>query len=133
LPAPYNAHPVNAAAAIATLEMLKNPEVYKQIDDVSNRLYKGLEKLFTEKSITHVLVKNASAFCSYFMEKEPGDLHDVLENHDFGFDLRYRRALIEKGIYQIPIACKQGSISYAHTNDDIDKTLEITREVLKSI
>jgi len=129
----YNAHPVNAAAAIATLEMLKNPEVYKQIDDVSNRLYKGLEKLFTEKSITHVLVKNASAFCSYFMEKEPGDLHDVLENHDFGFDLRYRRALIEKGIYQIPIACKQGSISYAHTNDDIDKTLEITREVLKSI
>ncbi|MEP7374674.1 MAG: aspartate aminotransferase family protein [Chitinophagaceae bacterium] len=128
----YNAHPVNAAAAIATLEMLKNPEIYEHIDAVSNRLYAGLLKLFTEKGIPNVLVKNASAFCVYFMENEPADLHDILEHHDFSYDLRYRKALIEKGIYHIPVACKQGSVSYSHTNDDIDKTLEITREVLKS-
>ena len=59
------------------------------------------------------------------------DWHDILEHHDFEYDLKYRRALIEKGIYHIPVACKQGSVSYAHTNEDIDKTLEITREVLQ--
>ncbi len=42
----YNAHPVNAAAAVATLEMLKNPEVYEHIMTVSDKLYTGLEKLF---------------------------------------------------------------------------------------
>ncbi|MGZ8558109.1 MAG: aspartate aminotransferase family protein [Chitinophagaceae bacterium] len=127
----YNAHPVNAAAAIATLEQLKNPDVYKHISAVSNKLYTGLEKLFIEKGIPTFLARNASAFCVYFMEKGPADLHDILEHHNFDYDISYRKALIEKGIYHIPIACKQGSVSYAHTNDDIDKTLEVTRQVLK--
>ncbi len=47
------------------------------------------------------------------------------------YDLKYRKALIEKGIYHIPIACKQGSVSYAHTKEDIDKTLEITERCIK--
>jgi glutamate-1-semialdehyde 2,1-aminomutase len=44
-----------------------------------------------------------------------------------------RKALIKKGIYNIPIACKQSSVSYAHTDEDIDKTLEITWQVLKEM
>ena len=59
------------------------------------------------------------------------DWHDIAEHHDMKFDLRYRKALIEKGIYQFPLPTKQGSISAAHTEADIDKTLEATREVLQ--
>ena len=129
----YNAHPVNAAAAIATISMLQNRDVFHQISAVSDQLYTGLEKLFFEKGVTTKLAKNASAFCLYFMEKVPADLHDILENHNHDFDLRYRRELIKNGIYHIPVACKQGSVSYAHTPSDIDLTLDITREVLKSI
>ncbi|HVU83476.1 MAG TPA: hypothetical protein VHC50_01460, partial [Puia sp.] len=65
--------------------------------------------------------------------KAPDDLHDILENHDFKYDITYRKALIEKGIYHFPIPCKQGSVSYAHSEEDIDNTLEATREVLKTI
>ena len=96
-----------------------------------NELYSGLEKLFYEHGIPHVLSKNASAFCVYFMENPPADLHEILEQHDFDFDLQYRKDLITHGIYHIPIPCKQGSISYAHTQDDIDRTLEVTRQILK--
>lgn len=129
----YNAHPVNAAAAISTLKILNNPAIYQSIQQKSNRLYNGLTQVFKEKSIPVSLAYNASAYCLYFSEKLPVDLHDILENVDFALDLKYRKALIEKGIYQIPIACKQGSISYAHTDTDIDKTLEITREVLNEM
>ena len=129
----YNAHPVNTAAAIATVEILNNPDVYKKIATISNRLYIGLEQLFAEKSIAAVVSRNASAYCVYFTEKIPADLHDILENVDASFDLKYRRALIGKGIYNIPITCKQGSISYSHTEEDIDKTLEVTREVLLAL
>lgn len=129
----YNAHPVNASAAIATLTMLKNPDIYKHIEAVSDQLYTGLESLFAEKGIPNLLARNASAFCLYLLDKMPADLHDILEHHDFDFDLQYRKALIKKGIYHIPIACKQGSVSYAHSHSDIDKTLEITRQVLKNI
>lgn len=129
----YNAHPINTAAAIATLEVLQNPEIYKHISKVSNLLYQGLETLFDEKGIPAVIARNASASCTYFCNNAPQDVHDILENHDFDLDLRYRKALIERGIYQIPIACKQNSISYAHTEEDIYHTLEITKQVLEKL
>ncbi|HLA57761.1 MAG TPA: aspartate aminotransferase family protein [Puia sp.] len=127
----YNAHPINTAAAIATIEILKNPAVYDHIEKMSNQLYRGLKTLFKESGISYALSSNASAFCVYFCEKRPTDLHDILENHDFAYDIAYRTALIEQGIYQFPVPCKQGSVSYSHSADDIDRTLEITRQVLK--
>lgn len=129
----YNAHPVNAAAAIATLKILKNTQLYHSLASCCSVLYNGLEQLFKEKGIAAVVSRNASAYCVYFTEKAPSDLHDILQNADTTFDLKYRRALIEKGVYHIPIACKQGSVSTAHTEDDIYKTLQLTREVLQEI
>jgi glutamate-1-semialdehyde 2,1-aminomutase len=129
----YNAHPVNIAAALATLEVLENPEIYQHLDEVSNLWYDGQETLFAEKGIAAVVSRNASASCTYFCENAPQDVHDILKQHDFRLDLQLRRALIEKGIYQIPIACKQSSVSYAHSADDIYTTLEKTKEVLDKI
>jgi glutamate-1-semialdehyde 2,1-aminomutase len=126
----YNAHPVNAAAAIATLKILKDESVYERLDTVCQRLYAGLEKMFSERGVPMQLARNASAFCMYFSESLPTDLHDILTSHNFALDLKIRKALIERGIYHIPIACKQGSVSAAHSEEDIDKTLEISREVL---
>jgi glutamate-1-semialdehyde 2,1-aminomutase len=126
----YNAHPVNTAAAIATIAFLNNPMVYEEITTRSNQLYNGLLKIFSEKGIPAALTTNASAFCVYFCEQEPRDLHDILENHDLGFDNRYRQELIRQGIYFFPTPCKQGSVSYSHTAEDIDETLTKVREVL---
>lgn len=116
----YNAHPINTAAVIATLKILKDPSVYEQIDYVSNRLYTGIQQIINEKGIPAVISKNASAYCIYFTEKAPMDLHDILENIDFKTDITFRKACIEKGIYHIPITCKQSSVSYSHTVADID-------------
>jgi glutamate-1-semialdehyde 2,1-aminomutase len=128
----YNAHPLNTAAAIETLRILNDPSVYDRIEGTSRRLYTGLTQIFTERGIPMTLSRNASAFCMYFLEKQPSDLHDLYA-HDAAFDLRFRRACIAKGIYHIPLACKQSSVSLAHSDSDIDQTLEVTREVLHRI
>ena len=129
----YNAHPFTTAAAIATLEILQDPSVYQHLSYTSNLLYEGLENLFSEKGIPAVVSRNASASCTYFMNKAPRDLHDILLNHDFDLDVRYRRALIEESIYLIPLACKQSSVSYAHSEEDIYKTLEANKRVLDRV
>jgi glutamate-1-semialdehyde 2,1-aminomutase len=129
----YNAHPVNTAAAIATLNILQRPQIYRHIAEVSNLLYEGWETLFAEKGIPSIVCRNASASCIYFCENAPADAHDILEKHDFDFDLRFRKAMIKKGIYQIPISCKQASVSYSHSLEDIHYTLEMTRDVLTKI
>ncbi len=129
----YNAHPLNAAAAIATLKYLREKDVYSYLDNICGKLYSGLQKIFEEKGKTMVLSHNASAFCLYFSDEKPQDIHDILHHHDFDFDLKLRKALIENGIYHIPIPCKQGSVSYAHSQEDVDKTLDVTWDVLKSL
>ncbi|HTE23771.1 aspartate aminotransferase family protein [Flavitalea sp.] len=129
----YNAHPINTAAAIATLEILKDPGVYDHISNMCNLLYEGLESLFNEKGIPAVIARNASASCTYFCGEAPKDVHDILNTHDFDFDLRYRRALIDKGIYLIPLACKQSSVSHAHSEEDIYHTLDINKQVLDKL
>lgn len=129
----YNAHPLNTAAAIATIEILQRPEVYRHITKVSTILYEGLQSIFAEKGIPAVITHNASASCIYFCEKVPLNLHDILEHHDFEYDRKYRVALIEKGVYLIPVPCKQTSVSYSHSIGDIEKTLELTRKVVNEI
>jgi glutamate-1-semialdehyde 2,1-aminomutase len=129
----YNAHPFNSAAAIATLEILQDPGVYDQIAARSNQLYTGLEALFAHKGIEAVVARNTSAFCVYFSREAPADLHDILTTHNFQFDVKYRLELIKRGIYHIPLPCKQGSVSLAHSAEDIDRTLEVTEAVLRML
>jgi glutamate-1-semialdehyde 2,1-aminomutase len=129
----YNGHPIPVAAAIATMEKLlrEKETLYRRLDALGAKLETGLTKLFREHGITAALVRQGSAFCAYFMDHAPIDWHDIAAHHDMKFDLRYRQALIEKGIYHFPLPTKQGSISAAHTDADIDKTLDATREVLQ--
>lgn len=129
----YNAHPFNTAAAIATLKILQDPGVYEKLEALTLRLIKGIGSLLTAKGIQYVTPNNGSAFCTYFSERAPEDLHDILYHHNFELDIKYRRLLIDHGIYHIPIPCKQGSVSLAHSEADIDKTIEITSQILKFI
>jgi len=131
----YNAHPLPCAAAIATIERLQadGGAVYRSLERTGARMQSGLETLFRERGMSATVSRVGSAFCIYFMDHVPVDWHDLASHHDFTLDLRYRRALVERGVYHFPIACKQGSISAAHTDADIDATLERTREVLNTL
>jgi glutamate-1-semialdehyde 2,1-aminomutase len=93
----------------------------------------GLSAIFAERGLTATVARQGSAFCAYFMDHAPVDWHDIAENHDMAFDVKYRTALIEKGVYHFPLPTKQGSVSAAHTEDDIDQTLSATEVVLREI
>ena len=131
----YNAHPFSVAAATATLTRLRDhgEEIFGRLDRLTERLTNGITNIFIDRGITAGTPRNRSAFCTYFADHAPVDWHDILTHHDFDLDRRYRRALIERGIYQFPLPCKQGSVSAAHTDDDIDRTLDITAEVVATL
>jgi glutamate-1-semialdehyde 2,1-aminomutase len=129
----YNGHPFIMAAAIATMEKLRREKdtLYPRLEKLGARMEEGLTELFRAHGITATVARQGSAFCAYFMDHAPRDWHDVAENHDMQRDLRYRRALIERGVYQFPLPTKQGSISAAHTEADIEETLRATEQVLR--
>jgi len=55
----------------------------------------------------------------------------LLVNHDFARDVELRKSLIREGIYMVPVATKQCSISAAHAIEDIELMLEKFRLCLK--
>ncbi|HEX6971345.1 MAG TPA: aspartate aminotransferase family protein [Limnochordia bacterium] len=130
----YNAHPLSTVAAIATIEKLaaRGEEIYAHLDALGARMEAGLTEIFRSHGITATVSRQGSAFCTYFMDHAPRDWHDLAAHHDAAFDLEYRRALISRGIYHFPLAAKQSSISFAHTVEDIDRTLEQTADWLSS-
>lgn len=130
----YNCHPIPVAAAIACLKKLtdKEADVYGHLERMAQRLQAGQEKALVDAGVVGTISRLGSAHCIYFADHAPHDWWDLLHSHDFAFDVRFRKALIERGIYYFPVAAKQGSISYAHTADDIDQTIEMTRDALRA-
>lgn len=131
----YNAHPINVAASIATIERLRADDgaAYRQLDARAAALAAGIADILTEVGVEGVVSRAGSAFCLYFMDHVPADWHDIAANHDSALDTAYRRQLIAEGVYHFPLAAKQGSISLAHTEADIAQTLDITRGVLRRL
>jgi glutamate-1-semialdehyde 2,1-aminomutase len=131
----FNAHPLTTAAAIATLKKLGSPtaRVYERVDKLAKSLADGLTRILSRFDKPFFIGREGSAFCVYFMDHEPRDYHDVAQHHDFAFDKEYRVQLIQKGIFHFPLPIKQGSISFAHTQRDIEETLEKTEAVIQHL
>ncbi|HEX4948675.1 MAG TPA: aspartate aminotransferase family protein [Blastocatellia bacterium] len=130
----FNTHPLTVAAALATLNILQRDAdaVYQRLEMLGARLQTGLEMVFAELGVTATVSRLGAAFCVYFCDHVPTDWHDLMAHHDFALDRRYRRGLIERGIYQFPLPCKQGSLSTAHTREDISQTIAATRAILQA-
>jgi len=130
----YNGHPIPTAAAIATIEkLLRNDgEVYRHTDRLGEMMQSGLEEIMRRRGITSTVCRERSAFCLYLMDHDPRDWHDIALHHGFSADEAMRRELVERGIYLFPLATKQASISAAHSEDDIARTLEVWDEVLSA-
>ena len=131
----YNAHPVPTAAAIATIErlLMNDGEVYRHVEALGVAMQNGLESIVARLGIKAVVARQGSAFCLYFMDHCPKDWHDLAENHQFALDEQMRRELIARQIYWFPLATKQCSISFAHTREDIQTTLQHVEVVLQKL
>jgi len=128
----YNGHPVAVAAAIRTIEFLVEnaASLYPRMEELGRQAQDGIQNLFARHGLTACVARQGSAFSYYMMREEPRDLHAILTGHDFDLDLRIRRALVARGVFFVPIATKQCSISYAHTSQDIDFMLSKLDEAL---
>ena len=129
----YNAHPVPTAAAIATIErlLMNDGEVYRHVESLGQKLQEGLEQILRTLGSETVIARQGSAFCIYFMDHCPRDWHDLAGHHDFRFDEELRKKLIKFGVYFFPVAAKQCSISFAHTTEDIQDTLQQIEDQLR--
>ncbi|MES2473183.1 MAG: aminotransferase class III-fold pyridoxal phosphate-dependent enzyme [Pseudomonadota bacterium] len=131
----YNGHPVAVAAATETVRYLaaNKDKIYPKMEAMGAALEAGISDIFAKRGITASVARQGSAFSFYLMAKPPRDLHDIIEGHDFARDVALRRALIQRGVFFVPIATKQCSLSAAHSDADVEFTLEQFESAVKAI
>jgi glutamate-1-semialdehyde 2,1-aminomutase len=126
----WNANPLTCAAGIATLKILATGDPQKHADMMAHRLREGIQHAMGKRGVSGCAHGSFSMFNVYFGECPLQDKCDrtVCLNGDKVFppDLT-RRAIINlvlNGIHLSWRAGPCGTVSAAHTEEDIDKTVE---------
>ncbi len=125
-----NGHPVATAAALATIAALEDGSVHERIFRLGERARSGLQEIANRLDISMTVAGYGSVFAPYFMTGAITRYADLLRNNTEA-DTRFRREMVKRGIFMLPLALKRSHISAAHSDADIDRTLEVAEDVLK--
>jgi glutamate-1-semialdehyde 2,1-aminomutase len=128
----YNGHPLCCAAALATIEVLEQPDTYAHTFALGERMRKGLAGIAGRLGIAATVAGFGSVFLTYFQEGPIESYADLIRN-DAEMMIDYRRRLIDCGFYKLPMNLKRNHISLAHTADMIDQTLDAAEQVLREL
>jgi glutamate-1-semialdehyde 2,1-aminomutase len=128
----FNSHPVGVAAALATVEILERPGAYEHLFGLGERVRRGMREITERLGVEATVAGFGSVWVTYFMAPPVENYTDLLRNDAQSF-VTYRRKMIERGIYKLPVNLKRNHISLAHTEADIDQTLEAAEAALKEM
>jgi glutamate-1-semialdehyde 2,1-aminomutase len=128
----YNGHPVGVAAALATIERLEDGAVHEYVFDAGARVTRELSAMIEKHGVRAHVAQFGSVFVPYFMEPPAETYTDLLRN-DTSADLQFRRAMIDRGVFMLPLALKRNHLMAAHSAEDIARTLEAAEEVLRAM
>jgi glutamate-1-semialdehyde 2,1-aminomutase len=128
----YNAHPMSVAAALATIEILERPDSYKHLFSLGDMVREGLNEIIQRRGVEATVAGFGSVFVTYFMQPPVGNYTDLFRN-DVAKFVTYRKKLIERGIYKLPVNLKRNHISLSHSKADIAETLEKADAVMAEL
>ncbi|MBP1932058.1 aspartate aminotransferase family protein [Ammoniphilus resinae] len=128
----YNGHAVGTSAALATMQLMETAPVHKHVFRLGDRVRVGIRDILDRLGIEGYVAGFGSVWTTYFMNFEPKNYID-LQHNDAEFYVSFRKKLLEKGIFKLPMNLKRNHISYSHTEADIDYTLDVIEAVLREM
>ncbi|MBF2046391.1 MAG: glutamate-1-semialdehyde 2,1-aminomutase [Leptolyngbya sp. IPPAS B-1204] len=125
-------NPLAMTAGIKTLELLQRPGTYEQLDRITKKLSDGLLQIAQETGHAACGGQISGMFGFFFTEGPVHNYEDAKKSDTAKFG-RFHRGMLEHGIYLAPSQFEAGFTSLAHTDEDIDRTLEAARAVMASL
>ena len=130
-------NPVAMAAGLANLQGLKASGFYEKLFAKTDRLITGLQTKADAAGIPFTTNHLGSMFGFFFLK---GDSHfqkvtnyqEVMNCNTDRFN-RFFHLMLKAGVYLAPASYEAGFTSIAHTDEDIDFTLEAAETALKQL
>lgn len=115
----FSGNPMSLLAGYTTVKILEKEGVVEKTAKMTKKLCDAVEDIISGKAeISHI----ASMFCFYF-GKTPKDYFEALKLNKDAY-MKFFWRLLEKGVFLPPSQFETCFLSYAHTEEEIDKTVE---------
>ena len=126
-------NPLAMSAGAATLSILKSMAgAYAALDERAGRLCREMEKLFAARGISVCVNRAFSMFTLFFQEGPVCDLTSALRS-DTDLYARFFHGMIQNGVWLAPSQFEAGFLSFAHTKDDMARTLTAVEKTLRRL
>ncbi len=126
-------NPAAVAGGIATLQILKSTQgFYDMLEERTTRLTTGLVKILDKHCIPHRVHRVGSMFTLFFIDSDITD-YESAKNADKDQYARFFHLALQRGLYFPPSQFETAFVSSAHTDADIDGTLELLEDVMSQL
>ena len=129
----FNAHNLSVAASLKTIEIMETEPVHDTLFRLGDRLRDGINEAIDRYDANAICHSYGSVWCLYLGTRSIENYRDIIgtaSSKDVGLDGEYKSHLRRHGIFMYPWYINRGYISYAHTEADIDRTIEATDSFL---
>jgi glutamate-1-semialdehyde 2,1-aminomutase len=128
----YSGNPLSVAAGLTALKILarNGGELYGRLEASSNKLQNGLRDIAVDAGI-NAQVNGVSSMFQFFFNDAPVVDYETAKLSDTERFMRYQRGLMTRGVYLPPSQFETCFVSAAHSDEDLDYTLEVMEESIK--
>ena len=126
-----NGNPVASIAGLATLEVLREPGIYQETFARGRRLREGFQQALDQAEIPAQVIGHDTVFDIYFTDddKPIADYRDTARA-DKAKMMKLNDLLLERGVFK---GDTKYYVSTAHTDEDIDRTLDVFRSAVDAL
>ena len=110
-------------AGIKTLELLKQEGTYEKLEATTSRLIEGIIQSAENKGIT-INGGSVSAMFGFFLCEGPVRNFEEAKTNNSELFGKLHREMLRRGVYLAPSPFEAGFTSLAHSEEEIDRTLE---------
>jgi glutamate-1-semialdehyde 2,1-aminomutase len=125
-------NPVAMAAGIAALESLAAGDAYARLEQLGAMLEAGMNAAAKSAGVSVRFNRCGSMFCGYFTGEPVHNLADAMKSDRARF-AKYFHAMLAEGVYLAPSQFEAGFLSTAHTEADIEKTVDAAAMAMKAL
>ena len=122
-------NPLAVAAGLSTLRNLRSSDAYTRLDALAGRLERGIHEMCVERGARLQVNRVGSMLTLFFTETPVVDFATARKSDTAHFS-RFFRKMLERGIYWPPSQFETAFVSTAHSESDIDRTVEAIGESL---
>lgn len=126
-------NPVAMAAGLKTLELIDQPGFYESLTAKTEKLTSGLKERANQAGIAFSTNSVGGMFGLFFTEEEQVSSFAQVMACDQNLFKRFFHAMLDEGVYLAPSAFEAGFVSIAHSDDDLDKTLDTAEAIFKRL